>query len=389
MCPDQNPSQPRKEILIVAGEASGDLHGSNLVRAMHDIAPALSFSGIGGKRMKKAGVALIADSSEMAVVGLTEVASRLPYILSVRRRIKARISQSPPALVILIDYPDFNIPLAKFAHGRGVPVLYYISPQVWAWRKGRIHTLARCVDRMAVILPFEQEIYQEKTALDVRFTGHPLLDAITRRYGRDEMRGRLGCDPECPLVTMLPGSREEEVERLLPEMLKAGEILQQQIPGIRFILPLADTLSEEFLSRIVRRSTVNATIITKDVYDAIGSSDAAIVTSGTATLETALLEVPMIIVYKVSLFTYVMGRLFIDIDHIGLANIVAGKTVVPELIQGNATGERMAREIYRILTDSRERIRIQEELRTIREKLGGPGASRRTAELAWEMIKQD
>ncbi len=388
MYPEQeNRNRKFKKIMIVAGEASGDLHGSNLVKAMLSLDSSLKFYGIGGEKLKDAGVDIIADSSDMAVVGLTEVISRLAFILKVRHRLKESIQEEHPDLLILIDYPDFNISLAKTAKKSNVKVFYYISPQVWAWRKKRVNDLARCVDRMAVILPFEKEIYNS-VALDVGFVGHPLLDTVKRTQSRGEILGELGLDADRTTVAILPGSREKEVTKLLPEMLGAAEILKKRIPFVQFILPLADTLPIELISAIARDYSVDVKIVrNNNTYDAVGESDIAIVASGTATLEVALLEIPMIIVYKVSPFTYCAGRIVIDVEHIGLVNIIAGKKVVPELIQGDAKAEKIAEETEKILSDRTLKDRITRDLRDLRQKLGTPGAAERTAELAYKLLQ--
>ncbi|MBW2595253.1 MAG: lipid-A-disaccharide synthase [Deltaproteobacteria bacterium] len=381
----ETPHSRFKEVMIVAGEASGDLHGFNLVKAMHRIDPRIRFYGIGGEKLREAGVEIVANSSEMAVVGLTEVLSKLGFILKVRRKLKKFLQEKRPDLLILIDYPDFNLPLAKEARKNGVKVFYYISPQVWAWRKGRIHTIAKLVDRMAVILPFEAPIY-ERVKLDVSFVGHPLLDAVKRKYTREEALQKFDLRDGITTVGILPGSRDSEVMKLLPEMLKAAEILEDRQPSVQFVLPLADTLNYDFVADIVSQYSANVKIVKDDVYDVIGLSDIAMVASGTATLETALLGTPMVIVYKISTLSYLIGRAVVNVDNIGLVNIIAGKTVVPELIQGDANPEKMADEVYNILTSGSRMDEMKKELLDVSKKLGGPGASERTARLACEMI---
>lgn len=374
-----------KKVMVVAGEASGDLHGSNLVKAMRHIDSQIHFYGIGGEKLREAGVEIIANSSDMAVVGLTEVLSKLGFILKARRKLKKYLQEEHPDLLILIDYPDFNLPLARKARKNGVKVFYYISPQVWAWRKRRIYSIARLVDRMAVILPFETSIYK-RVKLDVSFVGHPLLDAVKKKYTREEALKNFDLKDGVTTVGILPGSRDGEVMKLLPEMLKAAENLEHRLSSVQFILPLADTLSHDIVAGIVRQYSANVKIVKDNVYDVIGLSDIAMVASGTATLETALLETPMIIVYKVSPISYLMGRIFIDVDHIGIVNIIAGKTIVPEFIQNDANSEAMANEIYNILTSESRMNQIKQDLAQIKGKLGTPGAAERTAKLACEMI---
>jgi lipid-A-disaccharide synthase len=379
--PDRN-----RKIMIIAGEASGDLHGSNLVRAMHEIDPAIRFYGIGGVRMEEAGVNLVARSSDMAVVGLTEVISRLPRILKVFFNLRKDLAESPPDLLIPIDYPDFNFPLASAAKKRGVRVFYYISPQVWAWRKGRIGKMKKIVDRMAVIFPFEKDFYARE-GMEVSFVGHPFLDTVHIESPREEVLRRLGLEAGCRTIGILPGSREGEVRRILPDMLGTARILSQRLSPVQFLLPVADTLSEEFIRNIAGALPVKLALAKDRIYDAIGAMDVAMVASGTATLETALLGTPMIIVYRVSPLTYAVGRLLVDVDHIGIVNIIAGKAIVPEFIQGDVVPEKMADAIVQILSDEKKYGEIKENLSRVREKLGQPGASRRVAELAYELMQ--
>jgi len=383
---DSGIMQPKNsDIMIVAGEASGDLHGANLVRAMRDINPGLCFYGVGGERMKEAGVSLTAHSSEMAVMGITEVLPRLGFILKVRRELKKSLRQSRPALLILIDYPGFNLSLAKFARENGIKVFYYISPKVWAWRKKRIYALEKYVDRMALILPFEEQVYEEVN-LDARFVGNPLLDTVKRKYTRGEALKKFGLKEDLTTIALLPGSRKSEVIRLLPEMLGMAKILKDRIPAIQFVLPLADTISPDFVHGLTDRSGVDIRVIEGNVYDVVGLSDIAVVASGTATLETAILGVPMIIVYRVSPLTYLIGRAVVNVDNIGLVNIIAEKTVVPELIQGAANPEKMADEVYDILAGGSRMDEMKKDLLNVSKKLGDPGASKRAARLAYEMI---
>ena len=374
-----------KTILIVAGEASGDLHGSNLVRAMRERHPALVFYGMGGKRLQEAGVELFAHVSDMAVVGLTEVFSKLGMILGVMRRLKASMKTRKPDLVILIDYPDFNLPLARAAKKRGISVLYYISPQVWAWRKGRINQIRKVVDKMAVILPFEADLYHQAN-VDATFVGHPLLDTVKTRYSREEALSRFGLRTNVKTVGLLPGSRQGEVEKLLPIMMETALMLKEVLPDVQFVLPLAETLEPAKVSHILDAYDVDVTVIPNEIYDVIAVSDVAIVASGTATLETALLETPMLIIYKISPFSYLLGRLFVHVTHIGLANIIAGKSVAPEFIQGDATPQKLTKALLEIMMDETRMKTIKKDLSDIKNKLGQPGASQRTADLALEML---
>jgi lipid-A-disaccharide synthase len=374
-----------KTIMIIAGEASGDLHGSNLVRAMLERDASLVFYGMGGERLKSAGAQLVAHAADMAVVGLTEVFSKLGMILKVMRQLKASLKTKKPDLVILIDYPDFNLPLAKAAKKQGIKVFYYISPQVWAWRKGRINQIRKVVDKMAVILPFEETLYHQ-AHVDATFVGHPLLDVVKTRYSREDALQKFGLRKDFKTVGLLPGSRQSEVVKLLPVMLQTAQILRDKIAKVQFVLPIADTLEPAFISAIVDAYDVVVKIIADEIYDVIAVSDTAIVASGTATLETALLETPMIIIYKISPLSYILGRLFIRVANIGLVNIIAGKTIVPEFIQNDVTPERLAKAMLDIMTDDSRMQRMKLELSHIKYKLGQPGAAQKAAVLACEML---
>jgi len=336
--------------------------------------------------MEAAGVRLVARSSEMAVMGAVEVLPRLGFILQVRRGLKKSLKESGPALLILIDYPGFNLPLARFAHENGIRVFYYISPKVWAWRKKRIYALEQYVDRMALILPFEEAVYKEVN-LDARFVGNPLLDTVKRSLDRGEALRKFGLQEGMTTVALLPGSRKGEVTRLLPPMLQMATMLKKRIPAVQFVLPLAETLPHGLVEGLVKSQEGEVAITRENGYDAVGLADVAVVASGTATLETALLGVPMVIVYRLSFLSYWIGRAVVQVDHIGLVNLIAGRGIVPELIQGEATPERMADEAYRILTDRSRTEEIQKGLAEVRDLLGEAGASQRAARLACEMIE--
>ena len=378
-------NKKNKTIMIVAGEASGDMHGANLVREMLNLDPALNFYGIGGNRLREEGVELLANASDMAVVGLTEVVSKLGSILKIMGIMKRSLDERRPDLVILIDYPDFNIPLAKAAKKRGIKVFYYISPQVWAWRKSRIGQIKKTVSKMAVILPFEVEMYHQK-GFGVNYVGHPLLDMVKLNYSKQESRKKFGLSEDKITIGILPGSRTSEVRILMPELLRAAQILKREMPDLQFILPLADTLEETSVTEIISGFNVDVKVVSGHTYDVVSCADLALVASGTATLETALLGVPMIIVYKISLLSYFIGRLFVHVKNIGLVNIIAGKTIVPELIQGDASGMRIAAESLSILKNGERRQKMIKELEAIRARLGEPGAARRAAQIAHDMI---
>ncbi len=372
-------------IMIVAGEASGDLHGSNLVKEVLRNNPDLSFSGIGGPKMRDAGVTILADASEMAVVGLVEVISHATVIYRAFSTLKRIIRTDPPDLLILIDYPDFNLFLAKVAKRAGVRVLYYISPQIWAWRMGRVKKIARLIDRMAVVFPFEIPFY-EKEGVPVTFVGHPLVDIVHPTMARAEAQACFGLDPARKTVGLFPGSRKGEILHLFATILEAAALLKKHYPDLQFILPLASSLSGTDIAPFLESSPLDIRVIEGKGYDVMQVCDAIITVSGTVTLEAALMEVPMVIIYRVSPLTYAVGKRLIKVDHIGICNIVAGERVVRELIQDDAEPAWIAAEIGRILTDDGYAAEMRAKLAGIRAKLGSGGGSARVAELVLDMI---
>jgi lipid-A-disaccharide synthase len=375
----------KKNILIVAGEASGDLHGSKVVEALRQLDPQVRIVGMGGNHLRRAGVEILVDSSRLAVVGITEVLGRLGDLLRAYRKLKELIRSQEIGLLILIDFPDFNLGLAGVAKKAGVPVFYYISPQVWAWRSGRIQKIARRVSRMAVIFPFEVALYQE-AGLNAEFVGHPLMDTLGQAEnpsppGDEGWRGN-------PLIVLLPGSRHKEVKALLPEMARAAEIIARKRSGVRFLLALAPTITRKEVEEMLPSGGVRVQVVEGMTYQAIRAADLVWVASGTATLETAILGKPMVVAYQVSPLSYWVGRAMIRIGWIGLVNIVAGRTLVPELIQKEARGERIAEETSKILEDEPYRRDMIEGLAEVKQKLGVPGAAERVARIALEMIEK-
>lgn len=375
-----------KSVMIIAGEASGDLYGAHLVLAMKRLAPDLRFFGVGGPEMEKVGVRVLFQLSALAVVGITEVIPRIGYILRALRELKTSLRSSPPDLLILIDYPGFNLNLAKKARVLGIPVLYYIPPQVWAWWRGRVRKIARRVDRVAVILPFEEEFYQ-RFGLPVEYVGHPLMDLPLPGGSKRMIREGLGISHEKgPILGLLPGSRAEEVVRMMPAMIGAAETISHYYPRLHCILPLASTVREDVVKPYVENASIDVTIGRSDTKELLKIADVALVASGTATLEAAIMETPMIIAYKVSLLSYILGRFLARVSHIGLVNLIAGRTIVPELIQGEATAFRLAEEALAILKNNGLRAEMKGQLRSIREQLGQGGASRKAASIAGEMM---
>ena len=349
--------------------------------------PRIKFWGIGGERMKQVGVDIFISSSKMAVVGLTEVFSKLYTIFKASRKIKSILKNKRPDLLILIDYPDFNLHIAGIAKNFRIPVLYYISPQVWAWRKGRVKKIARLIDRMVVILPFEKEFYRQR-GVNVDYVGHPLLDSCSPGVLNERLKIQSRADENYPIVGLLPGSRTEEVIRLLPVMIKSSEILKGHYPDIRFLLLLAPTIRPEFVQPFIDDSSVKIKVIRKDIDKTLDICHIALVASGTATLETAIIGIPMVIVYKLSTLTYWLGRIILKVPFIGLVNLVAGEKIVPELTQNDVTPDKLAHELLSILDDADTMAEMKDKLKAVKDQLGMGGASEKTAKIAMELMRQ-
>lgn len=387
-----------RRILIVAGEASGDALGGALVAAYRAAGGRAAFVGMGGATMRAAGVDVRVDAAAMAVMGAVEVLTHLPTIHRAYRTLVRLLDGAD--LVVLIDYPDFNFLLARAARRRDIPVFYYVSPQLWAWRAGRVKTLRERVDHLAVILPFEAPFY-EAHGVPVTYVGHPLIDAPRPAEGRADARRALGLDPALPAVALLPGSRRFEVTSLLPVLLAAAcrlasERARAGRPGLQFVLPLASTVPRALVDRLLTGSPVPVTVVDGAsaagegaAARALAAADVACLASGTATLEAALAGTPMVIVYKVRPVTYALGRLLVRVPSIGLVNIVAGRRLVPELIQGAATPEAVAREAAALLDDPACRVAVEAGLADVRARLGPPGASRRAAEIVRRMLREE
>jgi len=380
--------EKNEAVMIVAGEASGDMYGATIAAELRALAPATRFFGMGGDCMRKAGVETLVDANRMAVMGLVEVLGHLPVIVKAFNLLKRQLLDNPPKLLILIDYPDFNLRLAKVAKRAGVKVLYFISPQVWAWRSGRVKGIGRVVDRMAVLFPFEVPFY-EQAGIPVSFVGHPLLDMVRPSLGKEEARQSFGLSGAGRVVGLFPGSRKAEIEKLLPVVLESARLLKERLPDLEFLLPLASSLREEDISPQVAASGLPVRIVSGRNHDLMVACDAAISVSGTVTMELALVGVPMVIIYRVSPLTYEVGKRVIKVAHIGICNIVAGRRVVQELIQHEAEPFGIAREMERLLTDAPYAAEVREGLAGVRVKLGNGGALKRLARVALDMMDTD
>ena len=379
---------PHTHILIVAGEASGDHHAARLVEAVHRHKPDIHFSGIGGERMRAAGVEILVDSATIAVVGLIEVLAHYPDLKAALERMRAELHERRPQLLILVDYPDFNLRLAKSARQLGIKVLYYISPQIWAWRQKRVFQIKKRVNTMAVIFPFEVPIY-ESAGVPVKFVGHPLVDEAASSLSRDEALRELHLDPTRPVLGLFPGSRRSEIKRLLPVLLKSAALIRQQLPEIQLLLPRASTVNAEFIAPYLAQSDLDIRVIGGRAYDVMRGCDTIITASGTATLEIALMQVPLIVIYKIAPLSYAIMSRLIKVDHIALCNIVAEKRIAPELIQNDATPTKISTAALTLLQDETKRAMMCTQLATVRTRLGDSGASERVAQLTLKLLDQE
>jgi lipid-A-disaccharide synthase len=373
-----------RDVVLVAGEASGDLHGADLVAELRAKLPGVRVRGIGGARLRAAGMDTLVDATTVATMGFVEVAERLGAVVGAYRRMRRLLTTEPPDLLILIDFAEFNLALAGVAHRRGIPVLYYITPQIWAWRRGRVRKIARRVDRLAVVFPFEVPLYQG-TGARAEFVGHPLLDRVRPTRERAETCARHGLDPGKRLIALLPGSRSKELRLILPVLADAAERLIAR-GDCQCVLAMAETLSPEDVAATMRGRELRGPVVQGEAYDLVHACDVALVASGTATLETALLERPMVIVYRAASLTYALARRLVSVPHIGMPNVIAGRTVVPELLQDAATGDAIAAAAARFLDEPAYRAATVAALGGVRRALGTGGAAARAATIAAEML---
>lgn len=364
-----------KRVMMIAGEASGDLHGAGVVRELKKADPSIDVFGVGGDQMKKEGMTVIYHVRELGFMGFVEVVRHLPFIKVMEYTLGQIVKFKKPDVLVLIDYPGFNLRFARKIRHYGMKIVYYISPQVWAWHKSRVRKMKDLVDRMLVVFPFEVPLY-EKEGVPVDFVGHPLLEVLDTQFERRNFCKRYGVDPSKKILALIPGSRRQEIERIFPVMLQAARNVAAAM-DMEIVIAVAPTLDPKYFSTMHKLDGIH--LVQGATYDVMAHADFAMVTSGTATLETACLGTPMMVVYKTSWLTYIIGRLLVQVDSIGLVNIVAGRMIVPEFIQYRATPSALAKEALDILR-SEERLKaMKSDLRTIREKLGSQGASKRVA----------
>lgn len=372
-------------IMFSAGETSGDQHAANMFLELKKYQPDIRGIGMGGAKMAQAGINISYDSAGIAVIGVVEVIKHYREIRRALRLMQQLLATERPDLLVCVDYKEFNFKLARYAKQCGIKVLFYVSPQVWAWRPGRVKQYGKVIDMMAVIFPFETAYYQKQN-VPVRYVGHPSVDKVHALYSKAEDMARFELDETKPVVGLLPGSRANEIRRMLPVMLAGAEQLQASLPDIQFILPQADSIADDLLGHYLSESPVKISVIKHQPYDVIQCCDVVMTTSGTATLEIALLSVPMVIAYKLAPFTYWLATWLVKTPFIGLPNIVLGKSIIKELIQHEASAQNLSTEVKRLLTDSLYAQEMRSNLSKVKQQLGLSGGSKNMAQLALEML---
>jgi lipid-A-disaccharide synthase len=370
--------------MISCGEPSGDLYAAALTTELLRLDPAATIVGLGSRRLREAGADLTADFSGLSVTGLLEVARLLPRTYGTYRTLVREARSRRPDVFVAIDFPDFNFVLARAMRKLGVPVVYYISPQLWAWRRGRMKTMRRIADRVLVIFPFEEAIYRD-AGIPAQWVGHPLLDLTPATRPREEVLASLRLDPARPVVALLPGSRHNELRAILPDLVRGAMLIRQTLPNVQFILARAPHLDDGLFDSLEQLAGV--VTVEGRTDDVLAAADVAIVASGTVTVQAALHQCPMVVVYRLSSLTYRLGKPFVHVDTYAMANLVAGRRVVPELIQEDFTPERVAAEALRVLTDSAHRASVRRDLAEVRARLGATGASTRAAEAVIEVAQ--
>ena len=374
-------------VMILAGEASGDAHAAEFVERLKLAQADIRVSGMGGEAMRRAGVEVFFDSSIIAVVGLVEVLRHWGDIKQAMKVVKQRLEETRPDLLILVDYPEFNLKMARHARSLGIKVLFYISPQVWAWRPRRIHKIGSLIDYMAVIFRFEKKYYQD-AGIPVEFVGHPLVDKVEPNRDTAAVRRHLGIADDARVIGLFPGSRQSEIARLLPLLFDTAKAMRARDPAIKFILPVASTLNFDEISSLSAQSGVDIQVCREDIYDVIATCDAIATCSGTVTLEIALIGTPMCILYKMSWLSYLIMSRLITIPHIGLANIVAGDAVVREFLQSDANAAAVSDELFALLDDAQYREHVKTGMQRVRENLGDGDGANNMAQLVLRLVNQ-
>lgn len=372
------------KVLILAGEASGDMHGAKLAEALKKINPEIKLLGMGSSLMAKAGVELVYDVTHLSTVGFAEALKSIGILKKVLRQLTELMDQEGFDVVVFIDYPGFNLEVAKVVKEKAIPSVYYFSPTAWAWGKGRAKKVASLVTKVASVLPFEAEVYREAGA-DVEFVGHPLVDLVKPKLNPEEFLKSIDLKKNHPIIGLLPGSRKQEIQSLLPVLLDSAKKIQEKFPKAQFVLPLAHTIPREEIEQEIKQRTLEIKVIEGQAYELMTVSDIIVVASGTATLEAACLGVPMIIVYKVAFSTWLLGKILIKVKNIGMPNIIAGREIVPEFIQMDANVENISQKVIHLLENPEELMNIRKELAKVRKDLGGEGAVEKVAHLVLEV----
>ena len=373
-------------VMISCGEPSGDLYAAELARRIRAHDPGATITGFGGERLKAAGASLLGDFSGLSVTGLLEVARLLPRTYAMYRHLVAAARRDRPGVLVAVDFPDFNFRLAAAIKRLGVPIVYYISPQLWAWRPGRMKTMRTLADRVLVIFPFEEQIYRD-AGVPVQWVGHPLLDVMPAPRPKDALVASMGLSAAAPIVALLPGSRRNEVGAILPGLAAAAGRIRASLPGVQFAVARAPHIPDELLAPLASIPGARPIVLDGHADELLQVADVALVASGTVTVQAALHECPMVVVYRLSPLTYRLGRPFVRVSTFAMANLVAESRVVPELIQDDFTPERVAAEALDILTNRARAARMREDLRKVRLRLGTPGASDRAAEAVLEVAR--
>ena len=375
------------KIMLSAGEASGDLHGANLAEALKAVDPQVELIGMGGEQMRKAGVRIVYDIKNLGVIGIGEIIKKIPFFYKLRNFLVNTMKEEKPDALVCIDYPGFNMKLIEKAKEAGIPVIYYILPTIWAWHKSRGNVIAEYTDLAVSLFPFEAEMYK-KMGTNVVYGGHPLLDTVKPSMSKDEAYSFFGLQQGKKTVLFMPGSRVQEVQSLYGKMLAAGKLLQDKVEGLQFMVPKASTIDRHMLEEAAREANLEVHIGEERVYDMMNIADAAICASGTATLETALMGVPTLLVYRVNALTYWLSKILVHLDSIGLPNIISGHRIMPELWQDEVTPENIEAAVLPWLVDAAASEEARHLMAGVRCQMGEAGAVRRTAEIISEFVKE-
>lgn len=373
--------QFNKEIVIITGELSGEIHASHLIDELKHSFD-FQFSGIGSSKLRDAGVDIVYDYKNISLTGLSEIFSKLRHIRDAFSKIKKHLREKRPSLLILVDFPGFNMRIARFAHNLGIPVIYFIPPQIWAWRKKRIYKIKKYVNKVICILPFEKKIYEDYS-IDAAYAGHPYMEIVKPLYTREDFLRMAGIDEKTPVLTIMPGSRDNEVEKHMPILMDIIEAIEKRVENLKILLPLAENIDQKIIEKY-QKGNIEITYLKGLSYDALANSDLAIIASGSATLEAAILGTPTIVIYKISPLSYVFARLLVKINYISLPNIIAGKEVFPEFIQ-TFDVEKIAEKALYMLSNGKEKIKV--EIDNMKIKLGKEHSYKMAAKIIVEFLE--